>query len=111
YRDFKDSTFFMSNFQTNVEERLARRFRGHVQDLKRASAVLGGRPRQDLQWGDARIHFQALPRIPLLLVFYDGDEEFPASCKLLFDRSAPLWLDMECLAALGGIVAELLLEG
>lgn len=110
YRDFRDSAFFMSFFQANVEERLARHFFGRVEDLRRAAARLDGSPHQDLQWGDACIRFQALPRIPLLLVFFDGDEEFPATCKLLFDRAASLWLDMECLAALGGILADFLVN-
>jgi len=38
------------------------------------------------------------------------EEDFPSSCKLLFDRSAPVWLDMECLAVLGWIVVELLIR-
>jgi hypothetical protein len=56
------------------------------------------------------MHFQALPCLPLLLVFYDRDEDFPASCKVLFDKAAPTWLDMECLAVLGWILSDLLVK-
>jgi hypothetical protein len=110
YRDFKDSAFFISNFQVNTEERIARHFSGKAAGLESAGKHLHGRPYEEFQTGDVCYYFQALPRVPLLLVFYDKDEDFPASCKVLFDRSAPIWLDMECLAVLGWIVADLLIR-
>jgi hypothetical protein len=110
YRDFKDSGFFIRNFQANVEERIARYFGGRPGDLDRACRRLHGKNGPDRRGGETSYTFAALPRIPLLLVFYDQDDEFPAAAKLLFDRSAPLWLDMECLAALGGIVADRLIK-
>jgi hypothetical protein len=42
-----------------------------------------------------------LPRVPLLLLFNDADDEFPAACSVLFERRAAGYLDMECLAMLG----------
>ena len=57
-----------------------------------------------------RISNQGIWEMPMLLVFYDKDAEFPASCKVLFDKSAPTWLDMECLAVLGWILADLLIK-
>jgi hypothetical protein len=39
----------------------------------------------------------------------EGDvsiEEFPTSARILYDGSAPRFLDMESLAALGGILAD-----
>jgi hypothetical protein len=110
YRDFKDSAFFISNFQINAEDRIARYFSGKARELENAAVKLEGESYKDFQTGDVCYTIQALPRIPLLLVFYDKDEDFPSSCKLLFDRSAPVWLDMECLAVLGWIVAELLIR-
>ena len=110
YRDFKDSAFFISNFQANVEERIAQNFSGRASDLGRAARELDGEPFEDFQTGDVCYYFQALPKVPLLLVFYDKDADFPASCKVLFDKSAPTWLDMECLAVLGWILADLLIK-
>jgi len=110
YRDFKDSAFFISYFQINAEDRIARYFSGKAHDLERAAVKLAGSPYTGFQTGDVCHYIQALPRVPLLLIFYDGDDELPASCKLLFDRSAPVWLDMECLAVLGSIVAQRLIR-
>jgi hypothetical protein len=110
YRDFKDSAFFISNFQANVEERIAQNFSGRASDLGRAARELDGEPFEGFQTCDVSYYFQALPKVPLLLVFYDKDADFPASCKVLFDKSAPTWLDMECLAVLGWILADLLIK-
>ena len=109
YRDYKDAAFFISNFQVNVEECIARFFSGRADALKNAAARLDGRPYKDPQYDEVCYYIQALPKIPVLLVFYDRDDEFPASCKLLFDRSASIWLDMECLAVLGRIIADRLI--
>ena len=110
YRDFKDSAFFISNFQVNVEDRIVEHFSGKASELERAAKQLDGRSYEEFQTGDVCYYIQALPKVPLLLVFYDKDEDFPASSKLLFDRSAPIWLDMECLAVLGWILADLLIK-
>lgn len=110
YRDFKDSAFFISNFQVNVEERISQYFAGRARDLEKAAQDLDGEPYEGFQTGDVCYYFQALPKVPVLLVFYDKDADFPASCKVLFDKSAPTWLDMECLAVLGWILADLLIK-
>ena len=49
-----------------------------------------------------------LPKVPVLLLFNDADDEFPADCKVLFERRAEHYLDMECLAILGNILADYL---
>ena len=38
-----------------------------------------------------------------LLLFYDAvaDENFPAQCKLLLDKTAPRYLDIESMVVLG----------
>lgn len=110
YRDFKDSGFFIANLQANVEERVARYFSGRLEDLEKAAMRLHGKTYPVRQADEGCYVFQALPKIPLLLAFYDRDDEFPASAKLLFDRSAAIWLDMECLAALGYILADRLIK-
>jgi hypothetical protein len=59
---------------------------------------LGGQP---LDIGSASFIFPALPRVPLLLTFWLGDEDFPSSCKVLFDSSATHYLPIDGCAILG----------
>lgn len=108
YRDFKDGAFFHAAFSQIVENKIAQDFSGRLPVLERAGAALGGRALEADLGGDLCYHFPALPRAPLALVFYDRDEDFPSSAKVLFDVSAPCFLDMECLAVLGLILADML---
>jgi hypothetical protein len=51
------------------------------------------------------MQFNALPRVPVLLLFNDADDEFPAHCSLLFEGRAEKYLDAECLAILGMLLS------
>jgi hypothetical protein len=55
---------------------------------------------------DLSLQFSALPKIPVLMLFNDADEEFPARCAVLFERRAEKYLDMECLAMVGSLLFE-----
>jgi hypothetical protein len=54
--------------------------------------------------GDAAVIVPALPRVPLLLQVFAGDEDLPAEANVLFDRSAPGYLSAEDAAWLAGRV-------
>jgi hypothetical protein len=57
---------------------------------------------------DLAYRFQPLPKMPLLLLFWDEDKEegFDSQTKILFDESALEYLDLEGLT----FVAEKLVE-
>jgi len=69
-----------------------------LETFKTACQALGGQP---LEIGSASFTFQALPRVPLLITFWLGDEDFPSSCKVLFDSSATHYLPIDGCAILG----------
>ena len=60
---------------------------------------------------DLCMQFNALPKIPVLMLFNDADKEFPAQCAVLFERRAEKYLDMECLAMVGMLLFEYLKDG
>ena len=66
--------------------------------FKSACLALGG---QRFELGSASFTFSALPRVPLLITFWLGDEDFPSSCKVLFDASATHYLPIDGCAILG----------
>ncbi|MBU2548430.1 MAG: DUF3786 domain-containing protein [Proteobacteria bacterium] len=106
YRDFKDGAFFHATFSQIVENKIATDFSGRPARLRQAGESLGCYLLEADLGGDICLGFPALPRVPLALVFYDADEDFPASARVLFDETAPRYLDMECLAVLGLILAD-----
>jgi hypothetical protein len=107
YRDFKDSAPFFAAYHRLVDVALGRTFSGRGAELDRAARALGGFEVDDIP-GDLAFGFTALPLVPLRLSFYEADEDFEAEARILFDRGADGFLDMECLAVTGYLLAELL---
>ena len=108
YKDFKDAAPFVGSFVNHVEKTIARNFTGHLQRLRLAGEKLGGRrPDEEFPY-QLSMRFDALPRVPLLMLFNDEDDEFPAGCLVLFERRAERYLDMECLAIAGWLLADYL---
>lgn len=110
YKDFLDAAPFAGAFDINTEKAIARNFSGRVGDLSRACQNLGGRDFGDGLAYDLAVVIRSLPRVPLYLLFNDADDEFPAQCRILFERRAELFLDMECLAILGWLLSDYLMQ-
>ncbi|MEW5723584.1 MAG: DUF3786 domain-containing protein [Thermodesulfobacteriota bacterium] len=106
YRDFKDGAFFHAAFSRIVENKIAQGFAHRASELAEAAARLKGESLSAGLGGDVCLRFPLLPKVPLALVFYEADEDFPASARVLYDASAPRFLDLECLAVLGLILAD-----
>ena len=111
YNNFKDAAPFAGGFRNTAEQPISKAFSGRLDELKKACLALGGRP-TDVQVNcDLAISFPALPKLNLLLMFNDQDEEFSADCSILFEKHAGAYLDMECLAMLGMMLAVWLKNG
>ncbi len=110
YRDFPDAAPFAGAFNSNTEQAIARHFTGRLATLETASQCLGGRDPGDSLSYDLAAVVPALPRIPLYLLFNDADDEFPAQSRILFERRAEAYLDMECLAILGWLLSDYLMQ-
>ena len=105
YRDFKDAGPLATYWANEVESALVDAFEGRTADLEKAAEKLGGyAPDEDFPYDVCRC-FDALPKIPMLMLFNDVDDEFPAKCTVLFQASAEAYLDGECLAMLGAQLA------
>ncbi len=92
----------------HVEEVVAKHFSGNVSALKAACERLEGVRTAAQGDQDAAYEFRFFPRYPVLLLFYDAvlDENFPAQCKMLLDRNAPHYLDIESIVVLGEVFVE-----
>ncbi|MEJ5186705.1 MAG: DUF3786 domain-containing protein [Candidatus Geothermincolales bacterium] len=101
YRELKDGLFYVKSFQETVEERLLSRFSEDLDALREAAVALGGRV---VEQGDLGVVIPTFPRLPLLMIIWKGDEEFPSSARILFDRSADTYLNAFELRMLSGEV-------
>jgi hypothetical protein len=101
FRDLKDSGPLTSYFKNDVERAIATHFNGRPGDMKKAGRILKGyTPDIEVSY-DLSMQFDALPKVPIVMLFNDVDDEFPAKCSVLFERRAENYLDPECLAMVG----------
>ena len=63
-----------------------------------------------MEVGNASYKFIALPKVPLAVVFWCGDEDFPPSCKILFDSSVSKFLPTDACAILGSMLTQKILK-
>jgi hypothetical protein len=88
---------------SHVEGVIAEHFSGNVEGLKTACERMGGVKAESKGGQDAAYEFRFFPLYPALLLFYDAvpDEDFPAQCKLLLDKTVDKCLDIESIVVLG----------
>jgi hypothetical protein len=101
FRQIPDGHFYDAAFQQRTRAPFLSVF-GERPDLFRASAEqLGGVP---VATGDAGMSFQVLPKVPVQLILWQGDEELPAESTILFDATISDYLPAEDIAVLSGML-------
>ena len=112
FRDFKHRAA-MTNanyFNTDTVQKLTTHFSGQLTALESACRELNGEPEPLDAGQDLAVAFDALPRLRLLLLFTDGDDEFPASGRILFQGQAEHYLDPESLAMTSARLIQKLIQ-
>ena len=113
-QDIPNSTPKIHSIITYVENPLIKKFSGKKEALLAASRRIGGTKTDDPGIAaDLGIEFRPLPRIPLLLLFWDAVEEegFEAQIKLLFDETITEHLDIESIVFLSETLKDFLCGG
>jgi len=105
YQELPDGAFYRQAFQGYSGDRLVRELGGDIEAFRRAAASVGGEP---VEMGDAGYVFRALPNVPLAIVWWAGDDEFPANATVLFDEVAGRYLPADGLALLGSMLCSAL---
>lgn len=83
-------------------EGFAKKFSGHLELLEEACRGLCG---EKLAKGDVGYEFQAFEQVPLRMIFWDADEDFPAQVQLLVDSRITDYVHVE---TTGCMVSDLL---
>lgn len=82
---------------------LEKAFGESLDAFRRAAASLGGRA---VPMGDAAYEFRALPRVPIVVILWAADDEFPARARFLFDRNVHHQLPVDALWVLCRVLAK-----
>lgn len=93
-----------------MSDPLIRAFGNDYPRFASAMTALGGEE-QKTQSTDKHVwRLSVLPKILMQFVFYKADDEFPVDIQIMFDTSAPKFLEFECLAFLSGTVVQALIN-
>lgn len=100
FKDFKRTAQFVNTnyFASDTEKAIVSAFAEKPEQLDNACRKLGGISGDENFAYDLVMRFEALPRISLLLLFNEGDGDFPAYATVLFQKHAEYYLDPESLA-------------
>ncbi len=103
FRELPDGLFYAQAFAGHAEALLASKFGANLESFRKAAIALGGAA---LDLADASYRFQALPRVAMAALVWEGDEEFPGQARMLFDAGASHYLPTEDLAGVGDWLAH-----
>jgi hypothetical protein len=109
--EFPNTVSKVKSMKDGVEDPLIERFKGRMPELIIAGKALGAVDAKDnYPSADAVLLFRPLPRIPVLLLFWDEEESegFEARVKLLFDETIVEHLDIESIIFLSERLRQLL---
>lgn len=67
--------------------------------------ALGG---QKTEFGDSSVEFTVLPGLQMCIVLWEEDDEFPAECTVMFDRSFKGMFALDVVLGLTSAVVELI---
>ncbi|MDA8407567.1 MAG: DUF3786 domain-containing protein [Deltaproteobacteria bacterium] len=88
---------------------LERYFGNDYVKFSEAAVKLGG-IEEEPQLGKHLWRFDVLPKIPLKIVFYEADDEFPVEIQIMLDKTVLQFLEFECLAFLVGCFVRALIK-
>lgn len=101
YREIPGASFYYSAFVKRAIDPLKKVFGQNLDGLLRAGEILGA---QTIDSGDLGYEFRLFPNIPLRLILWAGDEEFPAEANIVFDENIKDILSPEDIAWLAGML-------
>jgi hypothetical protein len=111
--EFPNTVSKIKSMVEHVEAPLIQKFSGKPDELLEAAKDIGGLDMTDeIKSADLAILFRPLPRVPVLLMFWDEDKTdgFEAEIKLLFDETITEHLDIESIMFLSERLRQLLCD-
>jgi hypothetical protein len=107
FRQLPGGESFHTAFQERVVRKLAVAFSEGPEALVRAGRSLGG---HEVDFGSATVVLDFLPRLPVRVTVWQGDDDVPGNATMLFPASAARTLPTEDFAEVGAVVLAALLR-
>lgn len=106
FRQIREAACFERAYQKSAVDPVVEYFTGKTELFAQACRALGG---TGVPYGDAGFRIYPLPQIGLTYIFYDADEEFGASCNILFESTVTWWIHPESVPTIASTVTEKLI--
>lgn len=107
FTELPDGKFYTQAFQGYTGQELTTAFGNDLDAFVQSAECLNGRREF---FANTAFSFQVLPRLALMVACWLGDEDFPASFRVLFDSAAGYHLSTDGCAILGGQLARRLIK-
>lgn len=109
FKEFPDAMPYVGAFATHTEHLLVPRVEKIKSSVNWITKALNGEVSTD-ETGDFGFIVHPLPKIALCYIFYEADEDFPASVTCLFSSNARLFLTVDGLADVGEYCSKAILH-
>ncbi|HEX3015935.1 MAG TPA: DUF3786 domain-containing protein [Desulfobacteria bacterium] len=101
FKELPGGAIYIGPFTNRAIRPLINIFGANPGELFECGKLLGAEP---AGYGDVSVMVNAFPRVPVTLVLWAGDDEFPPAGNILFDVSAAHYLPTEDYAVLAGMI-------
>ena len=102
YKELQEGINYYPTFFKRAIDPIINHFKDEPQKLSDATKIMGG---QKVEYGDTAITINAFPRVPLTIVLWHGDKEFPPDGNIMFDSTITDYLPTEDITILCEVIA------
>ncbi|MHC4659485.1 MAG: DUF3786 domain-containing protein [Planctomycetota bacterium] len=99
--------FFFRGLHKLPTEKLEEAFGQYPERLYQVMGEFGAKR---CEFGDASIQLYVLPRVPLAVIIWQGDEEFGPRASILFDQTAAAQLPLDALGMAADLAVKALVK-
>lgn len=107
FSELPSGRFYTQAFQGYTGGELARYFKENRKAFELAAQQLAG---EQEAVGDLAYRFNVFPHFSILVIYWQGDEDFPSNLQILFDASAPHYLPTDACAVAGSMLTRKLIS-
>ena len=101
FSELADGQFYNAAFQGYTSRTLLRHFNNDYALFDKANQSLCG---EKTSFGDGAYRYQILPKVAMLIVYWQGDDEIPPSYKILFEDIVDYHLPTDACAILASML-------
>ena len=110
FKEFPDSMPYVGAFTTHTEQLLVPHVAKIKETIQKITETLKGEKYTSETGGDFSFIVYPLPKIALCYIFYEADDDFPASVTCLYSNNANQFMPIDGLADVGEYTSRKILN-